>query len=239
MKSRLKKVLPTLVSIAVGFVPVLVLTCYFGVPRKLIIGWGVLSYVVGVTAFKMPIYHFFVVKVLHRRMSHAWLSASQGVVSAISELGAALLFFVFVVPDMTLAQVIGFGAAAGAVEAVMLPFIRNPLTGTPLGEHAGEVIERASENSLIEWMSVLERVLAMFPHVASRGLVYISFATGNIGPALIAVSGFALIDGRAYFAHLEKWKFDDIRVLGTLYRFIALVGISQTFLFVLLYHALL
>jgi len=156
----------------------------------------------------------------------------------VSELGAALLFFFFVVPDMTLAQVIGFGTAAGAAEAVMLPFIGNPLKGTPLEEHSAELLERSSANKLIEWMSVVERMLAMFPHVAARGLLYISFATGNVIPGVLAVVGFASLDGHAYFAHLEKWPSDNIGVLAGLYRFIALVGVLQTVLFALLYRSL-
>jgi hypothetical protein len=236
MNAKLLRLLPSLASIAVGIVPVFILIYYFGVPRKLIIGWGALSYVVGVTCFKMPLYHFFVVKVLHGKLSNVWLSVSQGLVSAISELGAAMLFFIFVVPELTLLQLIGFGLAAGAVEAVMLPFIRNPLEGTPLEEHSSDVLQRSSANSLIPWMSVLERVLALFPHVASRGLVYVSFTTGNVLPVVLAVLTFASIDARAYFAHLEKWPFDDIRVLGRLYRSIALIAIVQTMLFAFFYY---
>jgi hypothetical protein len=238
MKARVQRLLPTLASIAVGIIPVLVLINYFGVPRKLILGWGVLSYVLGVTAFKMPLYHLVVVKLLHGKLTNVWLSLSQGLVSAVSELGASLLFFFFVVPDMTLVQLIGFGTAAGAAEAVMLPFIRNPLKGTPLEQHAEEVLERSFASWLIEWMSVLERVLAMFPHIAARGLLYISFATGNVIPGVLAVAGFASLDGRAYFAHLEKWPFDNMQVLGRLYRYVALVGITQALLFAILYHYL-
>jgi hypothetical protein len=154
-------------------------------------------------------------------------------------LARPLLFFIFVIPDMTLAQLIGFGVAAGAVEAIMLPFIQNPLKGTPLEDHSSEVILRSSGNKLIPWMSVLERALAMFPHVAARGLVYITFVSGNIVPAVLAVLTFASIDGRGYFAHLEKWPFDDVRMLGRLYAELALVAISQTLLFAFFYYVLL
>ncbi|MFH0989431.1 MAG: hypothetical protein V1799_05370 [bacterium] len=238
MNIRLQRLLSTLASFAVGIIPVFVLIHYFGVSSKLIVGWGVLSYVVGVVGFKMPLYHFFVIKVLHGKLSNLWLSVSHGFVSAISELGAALLFFIFVVPELTLPQLIGFGAAAGAVEAIMLVFIQNPLKGTPLEEHSSEVIQRASANNLIPWMSVLERALALFPHVATRGLVYISFISGNIVPVALAVLTFASIDGRAYFAHLEKWPFDNIRMLGKIYRYLALVGIFQVLLFALFYYYL-
>ncbi|HEY6951887.1 MAG TPA: hypothetical protein VI758_05735 [Bacteroidota bacterium] len=238
MNAKLQSLLPTLASIAVGIIPVVVLISYFGVARKLILGWGVLAYVLGVSGFKLPLYHFIVVRLLHGKFSNTWISISHGLLSAIAELGAALLFFIFVVPNLTLVQLIGFGTAAGAVEALMLPFIQNPLKGTPLEEHSSEVLQRSSTNKLIPWMSVLERVLALFPHVAARGLVYISVVTGNIVPAVLAVVSFASIDGRAYFAHLEKCPFDDIRILGRFYRFIALIAVVQTVLFTFFYFRL-
>ncbi len=238
MNTRLQRILPTVASVAVGIIPVFILIRYFGVSRKLIVGWGVLSYVIGVTAFKLPVYHLFVVRLLHGKLSNLWLSISHGLVSATSELGAAFLFFIFVVPQLTLVQLIGFGTAAGAVEAIMLPFIQSPLKGTPLEEHSSEFIQRSSSNRLIPWMSALERALALLPHVAARGLVYISFISGNIIPVVLAVLTFASIDGRAYFAHLEKWSFDDIRVLGKIYRDLALVGISQTLFFAFFYYYL-
>lgn len=238
MRSRVIKLLPTVASIAVGLLPVVVLIQYFGVSRKLIIGWGVLAYVAGTTAIKMPLYHLFVVKVLHGRLSHLWLSVVQGLVSSISELTAALLFFVFVVPDLNLTQLLGFGVSAGAVEAIMLPFIQNPLKGTPVGEHASEVINKSSSSPLIAWMAVVERAIAFIPHVAARGLVYISLVTGNLIPALIAVLTFASIDGRAYYAHLEKWPFDQIRVLGRIYMNIAVIAVFQAVCFAGLYYLL-
>lgn len=238
MNIRLQRVLPAVASVAVGIIPVFILIDTFAVSRKLIVGWGVLSYVLGVTGFKIPLYRYFVVKVLHGRLSNWSLSISHGLVSALSELGAASLFFIFVVPELTLAQLIGFGTAAGAVEAIMLPFIQNPLKGTPLEEHSAEVIQRSSASRLIPWMSVLERTLAFFPHVAARGLVYISFISGNPVPAILAVLTFASIDGRAYFGHLEKWQFDNIRVLGRIYRELAVIGIAQTILFAGFYYYL-
>ncbi|MCX6135850.1 MAG: hypothetical protein NTU47_18760 [Ignavibacteriales bacterium] len=84
----------------------------------------------------------------------------------------------------------------------------------------------------------MERLLALFPHVATRGSVYVSFISGNAVPAVLAVLTFASVDGRAYFALLEKWPFDDIRVLVKIYRSIALVAFAQTALFVCFYYYL-
>ena len=227
--------LPLVASIAIGVIPVAVLIACFGVPRKLILGWGILSYVLGVAVLKLPIYHLFVVKVLHPRLGHKSLSAAQGIVSAVSELGSAALFMVFVVPDMNAVQLIGFGVAAAAVEAVVLPFIGNPFEGTPLGEHASQVLARSSSSRMIEWLGVVERVLVFLPHISARGLIYISIRSGTVYPAIIGVVLFAAIDGAGYFGHLSKWDFAQVRILTRFYAFLAIIGVAQSVCFALLY----
>jgi len=232
------KHLPTVASIAVGILPVVILVVWCDVPRK-IIGQGALAYAAGAVGMKLPFYHLLVVKVLHKRkLSNKSLAFSQGAVSAISELGAALAFFFFVVPDLTFAGLIGFGIAAGSVEAVILPFMKNPLEGTPLEAHAEETGKNASENMKIQWLGVVERILASVIHVGARGLTYIGYSTGNIVPVILAIAGFASVDGRAYYAHLEKWRFDNIRVLTKFYRFLGAVAFSLIVLFVSLYYFL-
>ena len=93
------KNLATVASVAVGVIPAFVLIEWFGVSRKLIVGYGVLAYVLGVTVFKLPLYHLIVVRYLHGKLSNLQIALGQGFISAISELGAALLFFLYVVPD--------------------------------------------------------------------------------------------------------------------------------------------
>ena len=78
--------------------------------------------------------------------------------------------------------------------------------------------------------------MASLIHTATQGLVYISYATGNLVPALLAISGFASIDGRAYHAHLEKWRFDDVQVLGRFYRFLAVVAVWLNLLLLSSYY---
>ena len=187
--------LPAVASIAVGVVPIVVLIGYFDVPRKLILGWGVLSYIVGVVVMKLPLYQFLVVRVLHPRLTPFWLGCSQGIVSATSELGSALMFFMFVVPDLTLAQLVGFGVAAGSVEAVVLPFMRNPFQGTPLEHHADDLLGRTNGQQGHQWLGVVERILASITHATTRGLVYVGLTTGSVVSASIAFLTFAGLDG--------------------------------------------
>jgi hypothetical protein len=231
----IKKHLPSVVSILAGVLPIVILIQYFDVPRKLILGWGILSWIIGVAILKMPIYHLLVVKVLHERLSNKWLGITQGLVSAFSELGSAFIFFQFVLPVLSLPQLIGFGVAAGAVESIVLTFIGNPLTGTPLEKHTADMEQKVSSNLSMQWMGVIERVIAMVIHISSRGLIYVSMIKFSLIPGLIAILTFAAVDGRGYYALLEKWAFDDIRVLRKFYVFLAIIALVQISSFILFY----
>lgn len=238
MKQLIKtftKYLPNAASVAVGIIPILVLVLWFDVSRK-IIGKGAIAYAAGTVALKLPLYHLVVVKFVHKKFSNKWNAIIQGIVSSFSELGATLFFFIFVVKELSFAELIGFGVAAGSIEAIILPFMKNPLEGTPLEQHSDETIKKSEDNMALQWMGVIERILASIIHVASRGLVYITYFTGNLFPIIFALLGFALVDGRGYYAHLEKWAFDDIRVLSKFYRFLALIAITLTLLFLPFYY---
>jgi hypothetical protein len=231
----IKKHLPSIVSVLLGVIPIVILILYFNVPRKIIIGYGVLSWIIGVACLKMPLYHLIVVKILHKNLSNKWLGVTQGFISAFSELGSAFIFFQFVLPELSLPQLIGFGVAAGAAESIVLPFIGNPLTGTPLEKHTSEIEQKTSSVLSIQWMGVLERVIAMVIHISSRGLIYVSMIYSSIFPGLIAIFTFAAADGRGYYALLEKWAFDDIRVLRKFYLFLTIIAFVQVLSFILFY----
>lgn len=232
----LTKYLPNAASVAIGLIPILILVLWFDVSRK-IIGKGAIAYAAGTVALKLPFYHLVIVKFVHEKFSHKWIAIIQGFVSALSELGAALFFFIFVVKELTLTELIGFGIAAGSIEAIILPFMKNPLQGTPLEQHSDETIKKSEENQIVQWLGVIERILASIIHVASRGLVYLSYFTGNLFPIIFAVLGFASVDGRAYYAHLEKWAFDNVQVLIKFYRFLGTIAFTLT-IFFLFFHYL-
>jgi hypothetical protein len=236
MEFSIKKHLPAIASILVGIIPIVILILYFDVPRKLILGWGILSWIIGVALLKMPLYHLLVVKFLHKRLSNKWLGIIQGFVSAFSELGSAFIFFQFVLRDLSLPQLIGFGVAAGAVESIVLPFIGNPLSGTPLEKHTADMEQKTSSDLSMQWMGVIERVIAMVIHISSRGLIYVSMIKFSILPGLIAVLTFAAVDGRAYYALLEKWALDEIRVLRKFYLYLAIIAMIQLSSFLFFYY---
>ena len=221
----------TAATLAVGILPIWALESWFDVPRKIIVGYGFLAYIVGVTVIKMPLYHFIVERILRPRLSNPALAGTQGVLSAVSELSAAAAFFVYVIPGLSYWQLVGFGVGAGAVEAIMLPFISNPFKGGTLGEHADEVFRASATDQGVQRLSVLERIWAMLLQVSTRGLVYLSVATHNPIPACVALAGFSVVDGSAYYWHLQKWRFDSLPVLARVHAFLGLIACMLTVAF--------
>jgi hypothetical protein len=222
----------TTASIAVGIVPIWVLETWFGVPRKISVGYGILAYVIGTAGLKLPLHHFVAERMLRPRLGAPALAVAQGVLSAVSELAPAALFFAYVVPQLTWWQLVGFGVGAGATEAIMLPLISNPFKGTSLGDHAEAVFRASAQSSAIQWLAVLERVWAMLLQVSARGLVGLSIFSGILMPACLAGVGFAAVDGSAYYWHLRRWRFDALPVLTRVHLLLggAACALTATFL---------
>ena len=215
-------------SIAIGIIPIIVLETWFGVPRKISVGYGILAFAVGTAAVKVPLYRLLVERVLRPRMATVPLAAVQGVLSAISELGVAALFIVFVGPRLTWWQVVGFGVGAGACEAVMLPFISNHLKGTSLEGYMEDVGRASAGQPAVRWLGVLERAWAMLLQVSTRGLVYLSIAGGSPAPALAAIAGFGAVDGTVYYWLLKRWRFDSLPVLIRVHLFLGAAACVMT-----------
>jgi hypothetical protein len=238
-KIWVKRQVPSIISILVGILSISILILYFQVPKKLIIGWGILSWILGVAVIKVPIYQLLIVRFLHPKLSNKWLGIFNGLVSSMAELGSAFIFFYFVLPEnLTLPQIIGFGLAAGAVESIILPFMGNPLSGTPVMEHTENLSKKSQSDNRLNWMGLFERIIAYFIHIFSRGLVYISKVTGNLLPVIIAVIAFAFADGKGYYDLLEKRDFTDIKILGKFYFFLMIIALILTLSFVVSYRTL-
>jgi hypothetical protein len=204
------------------------LTQGLGLSRD-IIGYGALSYALGAVGFKGLLYSGIVVPVLHRHLSPAWLATAQGFTSAVSELGAAALFFLFVVPELSFPELIGFGAAAGIVEALVVPLMSiggiNILSGTPVEKSAAEQrYDQGATPLAVVLFPIVERGLTLVLHTSSRALVYVAMVLGNVLPALLAVSLFATVDGVAYYGLLKKWKVLSFTVAVKFYTLVAIAA---------------
>lgn len=221
--------------LGLGIGTAIYLTQSLGVSRQ-IIGYGALSYALGAVVFKGLLYYGLVVPVLHKRLSPAWLATTQGFVSALSELGAAALFFLLVIPRLSLPDLIGFGAAAGIIEAIILPLMSiggiNLFSGTPVENQAADQWQDWGATPFTVMVCpIVERGLTMVLHTSSRALIYASIVLGNVVPALLAVSLFACVDGLAYYGLLNKWKLLSFTVAIKVYGVFAIAAGILTFVF--------
>ena len=221
--------------LSLGIGVAIYLTQVLGVSRQTI-GYGALSYALGAVVFKGLLYDGLVVPVLHKRLSPAWLATTQGLVSALSELGAAALFFLLVIPRLSLPDLIGFGAAAGIIEAIILPLMSlggiNIFSGTPVENYAAEQWQDWGATPFtVMVFPIVERGLTLVLHTSSRALIYATIVLGNVFPALLAVSLFACVDGLVYYGLLNKWKLLSFRVAIKLYGVVAIAAAILTFVF--------
>ncbi len=221
--------------LGLGIGAAIYLTQRLGVSRD-IMGYGALSYALGAVGFKGVLYSGIVVPVLHKHLAPLWLASAQGFVSAISELGAAALFFWLVIPELSFPELIGFGATAGIVEALVIPLMSiggiNLLSGTPVERIGAEQWHDLGATPLaVMAFPLVERGLTMALHTSSRALVYAAMILSNVGSALLAISLFAAVDAAAYYALLKQLKVLRFAIAIRFYAFVALsVGI-QTLLF--------
>lgn len=221
--------------LSLGIGVAIYLTQGLGVSRN-IIGYGALSYALGAVGFKGLLYAGLVVPVLHKRLSPPWLATAQGFISALSELGAAALFFLVVSPELTIPELIGFGAAAGIVEALVIPLMSiggiDTLSGTPVEKNGAEQWREMGATPLaVMIFPIIERGLTLVLHTVSRALVYAALVLGNVVPALIAVSLFATVDGLAYYALLKKWKVLSFKIAIRYYALVAMIAGILTLVF--------
>lgn len=213
LSARLGAVAGLLIAVA----PAMYLLRVMDVPRRIIIGFGILCWAAGVLG-KWAIYQLVVVKHLHARWPATRLATTQGMLSAATELGAALVFFVML-PRLTLLQAIGIGAGAAFVEGILTTTV-NLSHGTPYSQHVAEQ-EKTSQVSNLVFLSIADRLVATAAQVCSRTLVFLSLRSGNPVPGLIAFVTFAAIDGYAYYALLRKWEFGRFAVAVKLYGVLA------------------
>jgi hypothetical protein len=58
--------------------------------------------------------------------------------------------------------------------------------------------------------------------------VYFSVASHKPIPACIALAGFCVVDGSAYYWHLKKWRFDSLPILARVHAFLGLMACLMT-----------
>jgi hypothetical protein len=177
-------------------------------------GLGILSWVIGV--------------VLKTLLQGAWdvaggeslpwsgQAAVAGVLSAVTELGAAACFLWGA--KLRRADALALGVGIGTFEtlfALLLGWLEG-LDGpaAPLG----------SRFAFVGGFFLLERLLALIGHTASRVLLYVGLHEKWLLPVFLAVVLFSLVDGTTCYGILAQWDWDDSTLLTHFYLFVSTVG---------------
>lgn len=190
---------------------------------------------------KLILYHGVIRKLRHDATSILGVSALNGLVSGVTELGLALAFFAFL-PVLSLWNVVAFGIGIGTIEAFLVATPPNPLKGTALEKAADELeatVAGLSGGRRLLYGYILpfiERLIAGVAHVGTRGLVYVAYHSANPVPFLLALAAFFLVDGVIVYRLAHQGKLSDLRVLQKTYVATATIALLVLAGFLIYWH---
>jgi len=134
-----------------------------------------------------------------------------------------------VFPGMELPAVLGFGAGAAAIEAVMLSFISDVHAGGPNAEL--EATQVAVMRKGPAWVPAIvgfaDRGVATTLHMTCRGLVAAGIGTARAWPIAIGFAFFAVVDGFVTWCLRSGWEFGRATVALRLYGALALLAAAS------------
>jgi len=179
---------------------------------------------------KLVLYHGVIRNLRHDSTSILGVSALNGLVSGVTELGLALAFFAFL-PVLSLWDVVAFGVGIGTIEAHLVTTSSNPLKGTALEKSAVELeatVARQSGGRRFVYGYVLpftERRIAAVIHVGTRGLVYVAYHSTNSLPFVIALAAFLFADGIIGYRLIHQGRLSELRVLNMTYVALSVIAV--------------
>ncbi len=197
------------------------------VPFKIFV-FGSGSWGVG-CLLKIVLHQGIIRKLRHDAPRILGVSALNGLISGMTELGMALVFFAFL-PVLSLWEVIAFGTGIGTVEAFVVTTRSNPLKGTMLEKADAEFeavvaglqdVKRFIYGRLVPFV---ERLVAGAIHIGTRGLVYAGCHSAGMLPFLIALSAFFLADGVIGYRLIYTGRLNDLRVLNGFLIFLSVMA---------------
>lgn len=178
---------------------------------------------------KLVLYHGGIRRLPHDASHILGTAALNGLVSGVTELGLALVFFAFL-PVLTFWEVVAFGIGIGTVEAFMVATMANPLKGTALEKPADEVaamIGRMAGAPRLVYGHILpfsERIIAGVIHIGTRGLVYVAYHSTDLMPFVVAMAAFFFADGLICYRLGYQGRLCDLRVLNKTYAGLAAIA---------------
>ena len=181
---------------------------------------------------KLALYHGVIRRLRHDTNSILAVSALNGLVSGLTELGAALAIFAFL-PAMSLWDLLAFGVGIGTIEAFLVSTSSTSelLKGTQLEKAAEdlEVMIAGSAAPLRFWYRYLfpfmERLIAATIHIGTRGLVYVAHDRVDPVPFLVALTAFVLADGMIGYRLLVRGRLKAPSALAGAYLALGTVAV--------------
>ncbi len=223
----------------VAVLPLFWLNRFEGVPfRVFILGTG--SWGIGVM-LKM-IFHPLVIVPLQKRGTGVLpLSLANGVISGIFELSASAVILLLMKEKVVfdLQAVVAFGTAIGSMEALVVVFSSGDrlLEGTVLEEQARQVNNmlqnlRGRDRYVYNlFYPVLERVLAIFLHISTRGMVFVSLLTRDPLPFLAALIIFLTADGFLGTRYFLEGRLSTPKGIRLFYLYMGLLTAASMLIF--------
>jgi len=165
---------------------------------------------------------------LRLQLSPEAAAALQGLISAITELGAVAVYFA-TLASVSLTELIAFGAGAGSAEAVYV--LSMGVFGPPVDPDKLQAwVRGAAVSWCVRYAVPIERLFALIGHIGARGLVYVALMhRGPLGLlwGLTAVLLFTAIDAVAVYGHLKKWQWHDPTTCRRAHSFFAALSLAE------------
>jgi hypothetical protein len=169
------------------------------------------------------------IKVIPRKLAAARLPSTRhhaavwGTWSALCELGLAALVFAVVDPRPSFNDALGFGAGAGSVEVLY-----TLVFGIVVGIRSPSQDDSQQTHPFVAWSGVIERVLTLIGHVATRLLVWEGTRSMvGVWGALFGFASFAVVDGVATYGTLARWEWTEPRTSMRFYAFLFAVTLLE------------
>lgn len=191
------------IILLLAILPIIYFNRVESVPVKaFILGTG--SWGIG-NIFKILFHQIVLVPLENRNKSVYFTSLVNGLLSGIFELSASYLVIYFMKDSFVFNYnaIISFGLAIGSLEMIIVVFSKgnNLFKGTTLEKSSDKLIEYLENRKGIQYYTynllfpIVERIIATFIHISTRGLVFITIITGNPLPVFVALLVFIIADG--------------------------------------------
>ncbi len=242
-ESRTTDYLLKAVLLFIALIPLIYFNQIRSVPLK-VFALGTGSWGLGLI-FKILSHQLVVVRLQNKGLPKLLYSSINGFLSGFFELLAAYLIILLMKEKLAFDfnAIISFGLAIGSLEILIVVFNKNNnlFEGTALENSSKKTMEYFRNSTGIEYfilnfvLTIYERILALFLHISTRGLVFITIFTGNILPIGFALLVFTITDGPLVFYYHVTGKLTTRKGVVELITYLTILTIISVFVFYSMY----